>query len=1174
MRLKDLAGFLALVLIGANGVAQPQGMAVSFDDGSLVGWHWDAATFELSARDSALLINYHRTTQSWEWHNFHFVLPQPISVASAPKISLRVRSNLDTELTLKPTYSNQGSDWLPVNVPGDNQWQYYEFGLLNYGDGLLERIYFYLDGGTTTPRSGTVWFDDLLIGTEAILPQVIRLQVVSQSPSAVELAWQCNLGQRVAEYRVYRGEESGFPLTAEHLVGTTSELRYRDTAVSPNRTYFYRVVAVDSAGRQGPPSAEVGAHTYGAVLQPRVSIRSTNRQSVGLYEKFEAVANVENVVFTNPYDPEQIALWAEFLSPSGRQWRIPGFYDNYESRNEWKVRFAPNELGPWSFRLVLSNQGSTVTSEEGSFWAEASPHHGWIRPSPVNRHYFVHDDGTPFYGIAFYYPWGVSNGSSGLARFQQFGGNIFGYWNIMYGNEGRIIESLVSGIGRYDQAKCGRIDQILEWAESRNLMVMLAIWPHDLLSNTVWAHQWHNNPYNTVCDVRDFYSSEEAWRYQEKQYRYLIARWGYSRALAIWEIVNEINGTDGWESGRQQEATAWVARVHQFFKQNDPYQHPTTASMSGGWYWSDGYRYVDLPNVHLYETGWSAQFPNDPLRSSYYLYHRIAQQLYTDFDKPAIMGEAGYTDSYGRFNVPSPEYTALFHNALWASWAGGLAASPFWWAFNYGPIATDDLLKQLRAFGTVVRDFPYAYCPLRPADLQVESCDAFGMAADTAAFGWIRHGQGKRLGAHGFTLRGLRDTTYVVEWFDTWLGQRRAITYHRVRDGILRTTLPARVLDSPDVAFIIRIAQEGQVPARIHLSAFPEELLAVAGQVSQVTAVVVDSVGRLCTRADLPIHFQLTGPGRLSGALSQVPQWGAASVTYDPEGQAGVAQVIASGEGLVPDTVTIAVRDRVVIDDFEGYPAGLSLSNVWRAKSGTSALMSLAESGRPQGGLCLRIDYAIGNGKPPYAGVARDLVDVPSSPKAFRLWLRPDASGRTLSIVLLERSGIYWQYDVPLSGGEERVLEIPFSAFRPNRSTASIDWSQVGEIDLLVFRGSGSYGEGTVFLDDLELLYREASSGLAEKQSSRLPERVQILGNYPNPFNSRTSIAFELPRSARVRVEILDLAGRVVDVVWDGRLELGRHSLSWEPKAAPSGLYLISLDADGIRTVRKCLYLK
>ncbi|NOX89892.1 MAG: DUF5060 domain-containing protein, partial [Calditrichaeota bacterium] len=405
--------------------------------------------------------------------------------------------------------------------------------------------------------------------------------------------------------------------------------------------------------------------------QVSVDVKNITPQTVGLYEKVEIELDIKNALFGNPYNPEEIDVTAFFRSPSDSVWTIFGFYDNYKTQNAWKIRFAPNETGQWSFYVRVINQGDSAFSPHYRFFADSSGYHGWIRVSRKNPHYFEYDDGTPFYGVGAYYPWGINNGADGLELLQNSGANIFGYWNIMYNDEKGIIESLNSGIGRYDQTKCGRIDQVLQWAEERNLKIMLAIWPHDLLSKTVWAHQWDNNPYKYVCDVSDFYSDALAWQYQKKQYRYLIARWGYSRSLAIWEIVNEINGTDGWQKGRQKEATQWVKKVHDFFRDNDPHRRPSTASQSGGIYWSEGYEITDIPNVHLYETDWLSSYPGNPLRSSARLYYDVAQQIWNDFSKPGILGEAGYYNTFGGFDVPSPEYTQLYHNALWAGWAGG-----------------------------------------------------------------------------------------------------------------------------------------------------------------------------------------------------------------------------------------------------------------------------------------------------------------------------------------------------------------------------------------------------------------------------------------------------------------------------------------------------------------------
>ena len=58
-------------------------------------------------------------------------------------------------------------------------------------------------------------------------------------------------------------------------------------------------------------------------------------------------------------------------------------------------------------------------------------------------------------------------------------------------------------LGRYNQLKVGRIDSMLSILEERNIMLMYAIWPHDLFSETVWAAQWKHNPYSQLVDAEE-----------------------------------------------------------------------------------------------------------------------------------------------------------------------------------------------------------------------------------------------------------------------------------------------------------------------------------------------------------------------------------------------------------------------------------------------------------------------------------------------------------------------------------------------------------------------------------------------------------------------------------------------------------------------------------------------
>ncbi len=96
----------------------------------------------------------------------------------------------------------------------------------------------------------------------------------------------------------------------------------------------------------------------------------------------------------------------------------------------------------------------------------------------------MHDNGSSFYGVSVYYPWGVTE--NGLDEFAAVNGNFFGYWDCTFDGSGNgggryMLESMESGLGKYDQRKAARIDEVLTWADAREMKVMLAMWAHPYL---------------------------------------------------------------------------------------------------------------------------------------------------------------------------------------------------------------------------------------------------------------------------------------------------------------------------------------------------------------------------------------------------------------------------------------------------------------------------------------------------------------------------------------------------------------------------------------------------------------------------------------------------------------------------------------------------------------------
>jgi hypothetical protein len=72
---------------------------------------------------------------------------------------------------------------------------------------------------------------------------------------------------------------------------------------------------------------------------------------------------------------------------------------------------------------------------------------------------------------------------------------------------------------------------------------------------------------------------------------------------------------------------------------------------------------------------------------------------------------------------------------------------------------------------------------------------------------------------------------------------------------------------------------------------------------------------------------------------------------------------------------------------------------------------------------------------------------------------------------------------------------------------------------------------------------------------------IELMRNYPNPFNSSTIISFSLPSKSFVSLKIFNLIGREVATVVSEELSLGKHTRQWNANGLPSGVYFYRLQA-------------
>lgn len=89
-----------------------------------------------------------------------------------------------------------------------------------------------------------------------------------------------------------------------------------------------------------------------------------------------------------------------------------------------------------------------------------------------------------------------------------------------------------------------------------------------------------------------------------------------------------------------------------------------------------------------------------------------------------------------------------------------------------------------------------------------------------------------------------------------------------------------------------------------------------------------------------------------------------------------------------------------------------------------------------------------------------------------------------------------------------------------------------------------------------------------------LPRQFSLKSNYPNPFNPTTTIRYDLPIDAWVKLKIYSILGQEVATLVDGEEKAGQKSAQWNASNVPSGTYFYRLQAGPFSAVRKMLVVK
>ena len=108
------------------------------------------------------------------------------------------------------------------------------------------------------------------------------------------------------------------------------------------------------------------------------------------------------------------------------------------------------------------------------------------------------------------------------------------------------------------------------------------------------------------------------------------------------------------------------------------------------------------------------------------------------------------------------------------------------------------------------------------------------------------------------------------------------------------------------------------------------------------------------------------------------------------------------------------------------------------------------------------------------------------------------------------------------------------------------------------------------YVDDINLVLNQDMPPNVNTDSNinNIPNKLTLNPSYPNPFNPNTKISFDLPKSSKVKLQIVDINGRGIANLLSNILDSGTYNVNWNGTSdsgvnMSSGIYFIILNVDG-----------
>jgi hypothetical protein len=438
-------------------------------------------------------------------------------------------------------------------------------------------------------------------------------------------------------------------------------------------------------------------HSVSAAVTSAVTSAVISHTSAKQYERVD-INIVLRAEWRDPYVVADVAVDVELITPSGKLLTLPAFYISGESKKKshWQARFTPREIGSYSYKILLHDDGRLKKALNPSqFSVNAGGGKGFLHPN--NNWSLKFDNGEVFRGIGENFCWEHRdqddskffkaldedhrfNYEEMLAKLSNNGANFIRTWMIYWNlpvdwqwvqNSSRYTLSK----SRFNESGIARMDQLVSIAEKNKIYIMLTLESHVGFMGSGWDNSIYNKENGGFASTpEEFFTSLEAKAQYKNKLRFMVARWGYSPSIGMWEFFNEIdNVMYQSKDARIPDAlvTQWHTEMSDYLASIDPYDHLITTSIShrdvAG---LNDIKTIDINQKHIYKAV-------DVIPA-------VINDYTQKHQKPYIIGEAGYEWDWSKnFEDFSAGMISDYKRELWYGLFTPTPVLPLSWWWEY-----------------------------------------------------------------------------------------------------------------------------------------------------------------------------------------------------------------------------------------------------------------------------------------------------------------------------------------------------------------------------------------------------------------------------------------------------------------------------------------------------------